>query len=125
MEAAGGDPDRQRLIARELADKLASERLPEVRIGLAAGPVVGLRGDYYGDPVNLAARLVKLAQPGETLASGPLVEALSPERPDFEAIETPSFLKGVLGAGGGVSVAIARGAGRIAGTLTRALHRPA
>ena len=47
----------------------ADQRLSEVRIGLAAGPVVAHHGDYYGDVVNLAARLVAVAEPGEVLVS--------------------------------------------------------
>jgi class 3 adenylate cyclase len=34
-----------------------------VRVGMAYGTVVGLYGDYYGEIVNLAARLVTLAEP--------------------------------------------------------------
>jgi adenylate cyclase len=40
-----------------------------VRVGLAHGPVVGLYGDYYGDTVNLAARLVRAATPSTVLIS--------------------------------------------------------
>jgi class 3 adenylate cyclase len=50
---------------------------PRARIGLAAGPVVSHRGDYYGDVVNLAARLVKVAAPGGVLVSAPLAKALT------------------------------------------------
>jgi adenylate cyclase len=38
--------------------------LPEVRIGLATGPVVEVEGDFYGETVNRASRLVELALPG-------------------------------------------------------------
>jgi adenylate cyclase len=61
------------------------ERLPAVRIGLAAGPVVGLRGDYYGDVVNLAARLVKVAQPDEVVVSAELAAAVA-EKLNFEPV---------------------------------------
>jgi adenylate cyclase len=37
-----------------------------VRIGMAHGTVVGLYGDYFGETVNLAARLVNLAEPSTT-----------------------------------------------------------
>ena len=40
-----------------------------VRVGLAHGPVVGLYGDYYGETVNLAARLVRAAKPSTLLVS--------------------------------------------------------
>ena len=40
------------------------DALPEVRIGLATGPVVEIEGDFYGETVNRASRLVELALPG-------------------------------------------------------------
>jgi class 3 adenylate cyclase len=40
-----------------------------VRVGLASGEVLNRDGDYYGSVVNLAARLVGLAEPGEILLS--------------------------------------------------------
>jgi adenylate cyclase len=40
-----------------------------VRVGLARGPVVQVYGDYYGETVNLAARLVNEAPPGTLLVS--------------------------------------------------------
>ena len=42
-------------------------RLPDVRIGLATGPVVMRLGDVFGPPVNLAARLTarRPPQPGD------------------------------------------------------------
>jgi adenylate cyclase len=64
--------DRRRAadLAMELLDQVAQDaHLPEIRIGLAAGPVVSHHGDYYGAVVNLAARLVKSASPGTVLAS--------------------------------------------------------
>jgi adenylate cyclase len=70
----------------------ADELLPAVRIGLASGPVVGLRGDYYGDVVNLAARLVKVAEPGQVLMSAPLARELT-GRIEYEPVEVPP-LKG-------------------------------
>jgi len=42
-----------------------------VRVGLAHGPVVELYGDYYGETVNLAARLVREAAPSGVLVSQP------------------------------------------------------
>lgn len=41
----------------------------QVRAGLAYGPMLALDGDYFGTPVNLAARLVAAAEPGQVLAS--------------------------------------------------------
>jgi adenylate cyclase len=42
---------------------------PDVRVGLASGPVLSWEGDLYGPTVNLASRLVNLARPGTVLVS--------------------------------------------------------
>jgi adenylate cyclase len=64
------DPGRAAHLALELIDELSSDpHLPCVRLGLAAGPVISHHGDCYGDTVNLAARLVKVAESGEVLIS--------------------------------------------------------
>jgi class 3 adenylate cyclase len=47
-----------------------------VRAGIAFGPALALDGDYFGDPVNLAARLVAVAEPGQALAAGTVVTRL-------------------------------------------------
>lgn len=51
------------LVARFARDPL----VPPVRVGLAAGRVVARRGDFYGLPVTLAARLQSLAEPSTVL----------------------------------------------------------
>lgn len=48
-----------------------------VRVGISYGTVVHSEGDIYGDRVNIAARLVALAGPGEVLLSGSVYEVLS------------------------------------------------
>jgi adenylate cyclase len=45
----------------------ADESLPEVRAGVAAGPVLLRLGDVFGEPVNLASRLTDEARPGTLL----------------------------------------------------------
>jgi adenylate cyclase len=71
-----GDPVAACELALELRRTLGEDpALPGVRIGLATGPVVSHHGDYYGDVVNLAARLVKLAEPGEVVVSEALAIA--------------------------------------------------
>jgi adenylate cyclase len=62
--------------------------LTELRAALAVGDLVAREGDYYGPEVNLAARAVKEADPGELVttadaaaaleAAGWAVEALGP-----------------------------------------------
>ena len=53
--------------------------LPPMRVGIAAGQVVTRAGDAFGRPVNLAARLVAIAEPGEVLVDGATAAALGPE----------------------------------------------
>jgi class 3 adenylate cyclase len=63
----------------------------QVRAGLAYGPMLALDGDYYGNPVNLAARLVAAAEPGEILLS----DELHSELPESATVATePLALRG-------------------------------
>ena len=49
--------------ALQIVESLAEEdELPDVRVGLAGGPVVTRLGDVFGSPVNLAARLTTVAR---------------------------------------------------------------
>ena len=54
----------------------AADGVPPVRVGLAWGSVVSYVGDYYGDVVNLAARLVALARPGTVVVSAEVAQRL-------------------------------------------------
>ena len=56
-------------VALDLVDAFRTGELPPVRVGLAAGVVVSIFGDYYGEIVNLAARLVAVAEPSTVVAS--------------------------------------------------------
>ena len=76
-------PDTAVTVAREL---VASTAYP-VRAGVAYGLLLSQDGDYYGPPVNLAARLVAVAEPGQVLvddaardrlADGYVTEPLAP-----------------------------------------------
>lgn len=51
-------------------------RLPALRIGLAAGPVLGRMGDVYGSTVNIASRLTSICRPGWILVDRVMSEAL-------------------------------------------------
>ncbi|ODQ91035.1 adenylate/guanylate cyclase domain-containing protein [Mycolicibacterium flavescens] len=62
-----------------------------VRAGLGYGSVLAIGGDYFGTPVNLAARLVSAAEPGQILAGADVRDAL-PDRPAVELV--PLTLKG-------------------------------
>ena len=71
------DPTAAALVALEVRTAFASHPvIPAVRVGLALGDVVARDGDYFGPTVNLAARLVKIAQPGSVVANGEFANAL-------------------------------------------------
>lgn len=56
-------------IALGILSGAATRALPPVRVGIDAGSVVALHGDYFGEPVNRAARLLGVARPGEIAVS--------------------------------------------------------
>ena len=62
-------------IAEALVDS-AAERGLTARAGVTVGTALALDGDYFGPIVNLAARLVALAEPGSVFVSEPVVERL-------------------------------------------------
>ena len=71
------DPDDLVRIAADLArHPRAAEAGIEVRAGAAYGRILAQDGDYFGPPVNLAARLVALAEPGQVLGAGELLAVL-------------------------------------------------
>jgi class 3 adenylate cyclase len=63
-----------------------------VRVGMAQGTVAGLYGDYYGETVNLAARLVGLAHPSSLVVTDEVRRGAGP-RFTFAALG-PKPLKG-------------------------------
>jgi len=50
--------------------------IPDVRVGMAYGPVLPLRGDVFGTTVNLASRLTTMARPGTALVDAGLAAEL-------------------------------------------------
>lgn len=60
------------LVAAHATDPL----LPDVRVGLAEGPVLAWEGDVLGPTVNLAHRLVTLARPGTIVVANELGQRL-------------------------------------------------
>ena len=67
-------------IGLSLAEAYAGdELLSDVRVALAIGPVLVQDGDFYGPVVNLASRLVGVANPGTVLVSDEFRSALDDE----------------------------------------------
>lgn len=77
----GSGPDELAQVAVDLVTHpRVAETSLQVRAGLDFGEVLAIGGDYFGNPVNRAARLVAIAEPSQVLVSGPLRELL-PDRP--------------------------------------------
>lgn len=74
------DPTEGALLALELVERVeADEQFPDVRVGLAYGPVLARLGDVFGSTVNIAARLTSVARPARVLVDAELAELLDHE----------------------------------------------
>ncbi len=60
-----------------VAEHEQDETIPEVRAGLAFGPVLSRLGDVFGEPVNLASRLTDQARPSSVLIDRGAAQALA------------------------------------------------
>lgn len=60
-----------------VAAHTADEELPDVRAGVALGPVLVRLGDVFGQPVNIASRLTDEARPRTVLVDDRTAEALA------------------------------------------------
>ena len=83
--------------ALEMVEGVADAGLPPAHVGLHAGPVIFQEGDYYGQTVNVAARIAEYARPGEVIVSQEVVDASGGAKVAFREIG-PVELKGVAGA---------------------------
>ena len=54
-------------------------KMPDVRLGLASGPVVLRLGDIFGPPVNLAARLTQVARRNRLIVDQNTADLLPPD----------------------------------------------
>lgn len=76
--AVGFDPAVVCEFAAELCAAVTAEaRLPTARGGVSYGTVTPREGDYFGPSVNVAARCVKEAEPGEVVVTESVVRACS------------------------------------------------
>src|SRR3954468_11461261 len=68
-----------------IAAHAADEQLPEVRAGVALGPILARLGDVFGEPVNLASRLTAEARPSTVLVDLQTADALRDD-PSYELV---------------------------------------
>ena len=98
-------PPQGVLAALEMVDGVVAAGLPPAHVGLHAGRVVVQEGDYYGQTVNMAARIAEYARPGEVLVSQAVVDA-SAGRSGFDF--SPIGQVDLKGVAGGVALHSAR-----------------
>jgi adenylate cyclase len=91
------EPGPAVLAALQMVKGIVAAGLPPAHVGLHAGPVVFQAGDYYGQTVNIAARIADYARPGEVLVTQAVVDASKDEHISFAEMG-PVELKGVSGA---------------------------
>ena len=60
------------MVTRDFGDKI------KIHAGIHFGPIIEARGDIFGDTVNVAARMLALANPGEIVVTQDLREQLNP-----------------------------------------------
>ena len=80
--------------ALQMAEAIPAAGLPPVHVGMSCGPVLFQEGDYFGETVNLSARIAEYARPGEVLVTRSVVEASEESDIGFREIG-PVDLKGV------------------------------
>ena len=85
------------LAALDMLDGVTRAGLPPPHVGLHAGPVVIQGGDYFGQTVNLAARIADYARPNEVLVTQAVVDASAGIDAAFSPIG-PVELRGIEGA---------------------------
>jgi class 3 adenylate cyclase len=68
------EPDLAVEAAVRIMDAMRAPHRPGIHASVHHGPAVQQEGDYFGSAVNLAARLLTLAERDELLATAPVVE---------------------------------------------------
>lgn len=87
-------PDRG-LLASSAMIALADERKVGVGIGLDHGAAITRNGDFFGNTVNVAARIMGLAHAGEILMTETVVEQLSPSSRGLIRLIDRASIKGL------------------------------
>ena len=90
------EPGRGVSAALEMVDELPAAGLPPAHVGLAAGPVLFQEGDYFGQTVNLSARISDYARQGEVLVTQAVADASKEKDISFADVGEVE-LKGVSG----------------------------
>jgi adenylate cyclase len=60
-----------------LVEAAGTEEIPPLRAGVARGQALGRGGDWYGRPVNLAARITSFAWPDSVVADQSVKDSIA------------------------------------------------
>jgi adenylate cyclase len=60
-----------------LVESAGTEEIPPLRAGVARGQALGRGGDWYGRPVNLAARITNFARPDSVVADQAVKDSIA------------------------------------------------
>lgn len=82
-------------IAATLMRRLAPvPDMPELHVGVAAGPTIALGGDVFGPAVNLAARLTTVARRGTIVVARDTFDAAGLDDPALDALHVRKVRRG-------------------------------
>lgn len=76
LYAADTAADAARIALDLVEENAIDEDFPQLRVGVAWGPVLNRLGDVFGPTVNIASRLTSIARPGRVLIDKELAEAI-------------------------------------------------
>ncbi len=81
----------------DLVEAAGTQELPSLRAGVATGQALSRGGDWYGRPVNLAARITSWARPDSVVGSDEVKKAVGKE-PGFDfSFAGKHHFKGIRG----------------------------
>jgi len=75
LDAVNAAIEMQRALRRRNEEKTTTLRV-QIRVGIHVGDVVQIGGDVYGDTVNIASRIEKLAEPGGIAVSSQVYDQI-------------------------------------------------
>jgi len=88
------DPTGAVMASLEMVDAIPEAGLPPAHAAISCGPVIARDGDYFGATVNLGARLLGAAGPGEVVVTVATAVRATGDGIRFEELD-PVVLKGI------------------------------
>jgi adenylate cyclase len=68
----------------DLVDEAGDDEIPPLKVGVARGLALGRGGDYYGRPVNLAARITSFARPDSVVVDQTVKDSIASSNGHFD-----------------------------------------